>query len=301
MGVGFLGLALFDALSLLSVGSTTFFSRRGLWQLHGPAGWMCAGAMAAIGLVLILFALWLHRRDARAPKPVAVAGPPDAQADPFEDALGALRDILERENLPFWRDWIEQDLREWRQHRRTDHHRSAYGGMGSLNDLMMLEPWREALFDNVKALCAAYAQQPPRIPEAHRVEQALPPINYPLLGWRCLVCGHAALSEADRESWLAKTIVRREAAVAALQGKIRQWSGRIMDEIPSQAETERKALLESLEQSGIGQMGEDHWKRPCPACGSDQSALYRWIRSGDGTRWEPGKDNLPISAKGARS
>jgi hypothetical protein len=309
IGVGFLGLAAFDAASLATVGFTAFFSRRGFWQMNGTAGWLCAGSMATIGMALVLVALCMRYRDSLHSRPleedqprgghtdaVRLGSGPNDQ-DPFSDALSALRDILDGENLPHWRNWIDQDLREWRDHRRTDHHRSAYGGMGSLNDLGLLDPWREALFDHVKALCATYADHPPRVPEADRVAKALPPVMYPLLGWRCLACGHAALSPDDRESWLAKTVVRREIAGAAIRGEIQRCCRRLLDKPPHYAEVERNALAASLVQSGINQMTEDGWMRPCPACGSDQSAVYRWVRSEDGIRWVPAKDNLPVGVK----
>jgi hypothetical protein len=55
----------------------------------------------------------------------------------FEQALIAMRAILEARGETHWQSWIEVDLARWRGDGSTEHHRSAYGGMGSFNDLYL--------------------------------------------------------------------------------------------------------------------------------------------------------------------
>ncbi|HSM36235.1 MAG TPA: hypothetical protein VK837_07560 [Longimicrobiales bacterium] len=74
----------------------------------------------------------------------------------FEAALCAMHDLLVEVGESRWARWIDRDLELWRRSRDVVHHLSAYGGMGSLNDVVLCrdnahslsprqEPWADML------------------------------------------------------------------------------------------------------------------------------------------------------------
>jgi hypothetical protein len=82
----------------------------------------------------------------------------------YEQALIALRGVLEAASEQHWLRWIDDDIDAWRTEGSTRHHRSAYGGMGSLNDLYLAraqdEPdriWLDAALDTLRHIAASTA------------------------------------------------------------------------------------------------------------------------------------------------
>ncbi|SEJ88862.1 hypothetical protein SAMN05660742_1225 [Propionispira arboris] len=52
-------------------------------------------------------------------------------------SLRALKFIFEQTEVHYWAKWIEKDLDECENEKSVHHHISAYGGMGSLSDLII--------------------------------------------------------------------------------------------------------------------------------------------------------------------
>src|SRR5687767_12053770 len=86
----------------------------------------------------------------------------------FAQALEATRALLTAVGESHWAEWISADLVEWHECRGVAHHLSAYGGMGSFNDIMICaanahrvtpaqEPWADSLFRYLKSTCYALA------------------------------------------------------------------------------------------------------------------------------------------------
>lgn len=82
----------------------------------------------------------------------------------YEQALIAMRGVLEAAGEQHWLKWIDEDLAAWRAAGSTSHHRSAYGGMGSLNDVHLSradgEPggiWLDAALDTLRHIAASAA------------------------------------------------------------------------------------------------------------------------------------------------
>jgi len=82
----------------------------------------------------------------------------------YEDALKAMYSLLEQTGEKFWRDWINEDLHYWKNSKSVKHHLSAYGGMGSFNDLVICkknnhkvtkqqESWINPLLSDLKSIC----------------------------------------------------------------------------------------------------------------------------------------------------
>lgn len=93
---------------------------------------------------------------------VGVAG------DLYEDALDALIDALALAGEAHWHAWMVLDREHWRRGRDVSHHRSAYGGMGSFNDLWFAsgDQWVDATAETLREamaeISAAVVRDPAR-------------------------------------------------------------------------------------------------------------------------------------------
>jgi hypothetical protein len=71
--------------------------------------------------------------------------------DAYLDALKAMHELLGALGEQHWRSWIAQDIEEWESRKSASHHLSAYGGMGSFNDIGFDDVWLDTLFQDLKA------------------------------------------------------------------------------------------------------------------------------------------------------
>lgn len=89
----------------------------------------------------------------------------------YENALHAMGQLLAAVGEKHWSAWIRDDLERWSSRAEVDHHLSAYGGMGSFNDLIICpenghivtkvqEPWANETFEWLKSLCFQFARDP---------------------------------------------------------------------------------------------------------------------------------------------
>jgi len=247
----------------------------------------------------------------------------------YEHSLIAMKRLLDAVRESHWAKWIETDITEWRSNRDAAHHLSAYGGMGSFNDIWILkanqhtvtelqEPWANALFEWLKSLCHFLAQHPQRFFTATtltdrigRHDSALAAFvggeNAPasmrgyanedrkLHGWRCLRCGHGEASNKDIENLIARDVV----PTMVFDACERMILGELVDQIlacdiPDLTDM-RQSLAAAVKDSGIALVDPDGWMRPCPNCKKDDTAVYRWrLAMNGGLRFEPSGDNLPM-------
>ncbi|MFH1423121.1 MAG: hypothetical protein ABIH42_10470 [Planctomycetota bacterium] len=81
----------------------------------------------------------------------------------YVNALEALIELLSRSGAFFWCNWMREDIDNWRKNKDLSHHLTAYGGMGSLNDLIICkinnhsvtrnqEPWINAVFSGLTSI-----------------------------------------------------------------------------------------------------------------------------------------------------
>jgi hypothetical protein len=86
----------------------------------------------------------------------------------YRELLLALNFVLEQSGVSSWSNWIATDLYKWEIEKSVRHHLSAYGGMGSLNDLIICtenkhsvtksqEPWVNSLLLDLCSLCYTFA------------------------------------------------------------------------------------------------------------------------------------------------
>ena len=201
--------------------------------------------------------------------------------------------------------------------------------MGSFNDIWIgranqhtltgeQEPWANTLFEWLKSLCHFLAQHPDDSFDANmltnaigRHDSALAAFvggkNAPasmrgyanedrkLQGWQCLRCGHGEASNRDIESLIAQDVVPN----MVFQSCERSTLDKLVDQtlacdIPGLGNV-RQSLAAAITGCGVALTDRDGWMRPCPNCGEDDTAVYRWrLVVNGGLQFEAADDNLPM-------
>ena len=181
----------------------------------------------------------------------------------------------------------------------TGSFQSLLGGMGSFSDLVICrenhhdvsaerEPLTNALVSCLTSVCYTSARDGALT--ADSAVASCGTTGLVLSGWRCLTCGHAQVTARGVRSLIAAIEVRR----ALRDGITKRTPSDTLLELwraPEDSEAVR-LLVERARARGIGHSDTDGWMRPCPACGSDDTCVYRW-RDG-GARFVPTEDNLPL-------
>lgn len=222
----------------------------------------------------------------------------------YPEILKVLRALLEKSDNIHWANWITQDIEEWNEGKRTKHHLSAYGGMGSINDLWVggndiKGIWENEIFDHSKSLAYALAQRK-GIGGSELVDISPNKQRTVIQGWRCLECGHGEISKVGIESYIANKYVP-----ILLRQKIESGDVHKIVDI-SELTTEeqvvecRKIVISAIEKSEIRLIERaDKWMRPCPKCDSNDTAVYRWNfnTNSDSGELIPSSNNLELKTK----
>lgn len=222
----------------------------------------------------------------------------------YPQILNILRVLLEESGNRHWSNWIERDISEWNESRKVQHHLSAFGGMGSINDLFVAEYddevgiWKQEIFERCKSLSWKLAIKG-GIGSAGQVDLSLNE-DKTLSGARCLDCGNSRLSKVDIEYYIANKFVPDFIVQKINDCKISDILN--IDEIINQklvAELRKKITL-SVEESEIDLVNSDSWIKSCPKCKSNNMAVYRWeiVNSVKEFKIIPSEDNLKIKVEG---
>ena len=218
-----------------------------------------------------------------------------------ELALTALVRLLEHCGEGRWLLWARRHLEQARVDAVDPTVLDAYGGPGSFNDLTldpenghalerMQVPWANRLLAVLgeRVYQLAYERTDERF-EAAWVHPPDPPVE----GWRCLVCGHGEISDYDLEWWIARIMVPGHVADSTLADSpdliATMLSGQVIGATESRADVMARASA-----SGVHVAYRDGVMRPCTACGSGDTAVYRWIFAGGGLH--PAEDNVELRA-----
>jgi hypothetical protein len=175
--------------------------------------------------------------------------------------------------------------------------RSLLGGMGSFSDLVICrenhheisserEPLANELVSCLSSVC--YTSSREGALTADTAVASCGTLSLVLSGWRCLACGHAQTTSRGVRSLISGIGVRRSIRDGIAQRSpsdtlIALWRA------PEDSDTVR-SFVERARTSGVGYSESDSWMRPCPACGGDDTCVYRWREDGD--RFVPTDDNL---------
>jgi hypothetical protein len=249
--------------------------------------------------------------------------------DPFEHSLRAMKRLLDAVGEKHWAGWIQEDLRRWQAGSDTSHHLSAYGGMGSFNDVLICgtnqhrvtaaqEAWANPLFEWLKSLCFYLAHHPTEKVTAAGLARAVGRHDAPLAafvggdkapasmrgrvsdvkelqGWRCLACGHAEVSTQDVEYALAQALIPGLVFQGCQTRTLSQLVDRVLKQEVPGADEARGEVLSAIAASGIKVAEREGWMRPCPSCRCENTAVYRWkLAPGSSARFVPAEDNLAM-------
>lgn len=215
---------------------------------------------------------------------------------PYLDALNAMHELLGALGEQHWRSWIAQDIDEWESHKSIRHHLAAYGGMGSFNDIAFEDVWLGTLFDYLKSSCYYFAHHP----TGKLDMRALGSLGFELSGWRCLACGYGVVSRRDIDYFIAHRVIRQRILTEAERTRLREFVRSVIHAHPSDPVFTNERVAAWADRSGVHVRESNDWLRPCPACGTDDTAVYRWsLVEGDGYRFVPSHENLPLRTGGA--
>lgn len=205
-------------------------------------------------------------------------------------SLIALKFIFEQTKVISWAKWIDKDLYMWEQEKSVQYHMSAYGGMGSLNDLVICTenrhmitkeqvPWVNSLLLDLCALSYTFAVSLRENKNITKESAVRGMGNYgfcQIQGWRCLCCGYAELSLYELECYVARVLVRKSIIDAMLSNTIVQYTKKVFQQDIQEVNEYRENLKEDIMKSNINISNRKGWLRPCPRCGSEDTAVYRW-------------------------
>jgi len=215
----------------------------------------------------------------------------------YLEILNVLKILLERSDNSHWANWISQDILEWNENKSTKHHISAYGGMGSINDLSVGEndtngSWKNAIFEHAKALAYSLAQRK-GIGGVELVDTSSKGVI--IQGWRCLECGYGEISKVEIETYISNKMVPNILTEKINNGNVKS----ILDIAELKNEKQvvelRRKIISAVENSEI-ELTEwnGKWTLPCPKCESDNKAVYRWIYQKNSEEVLPSNDNLKL-------
>jgi hypothetical protein len=193
----------------------------------------------------------------------------------YEQSLLGLVTVLEAAGETHWLAWVRQSLDEWRARGESRGHRRAYGGMGSLNDLVLSQPgtdprsmtWFDAALWVLRG--SAYAFSVAAEEDPHRFQQRAVTDSLEVAWSRCLSCGsgymttwnvHSAASQAWASYAVPRLVSARRAAeiAEAAAGQVPELAT-----APYVEHVERR-----YERLRVRLADDRHGEVPCPSCGA---------------------------------
>ncbi|MDD5201318.1 MAG: hypothetical protein PHC88_16120 [Terrimicrobiaceae bacterium] len=214
----------------------------------------------------------------------------------FQDAQRILVKLLNDVGEQHWAKQVEQAS--------PVTFRGLCGGMGSLNDLILCRenahkieedatPRANSLMTAMISICYETSQRGSLAKE----ELLKRCIGFPqvISGCRCQDCGHSFSGSRQILTFLAEvrlrgSIAQSESPEWPIASLLAYWN-------TPEPQATVDALIERLRRADIEYSPGDGWMRPCRACGSDRTCIYRWRVSDVGIT--PSDDNLPVKQKQA--
>ncbi|MHB8126351.1 MAG: DUF6966 domain-containing protein [Desulfitobacteriaceae bacterium] len=224
--------------------------------------------------------------------------------DIYLQSLSALESLLDNCGEHHWKTWITRDIYLWESNRSVEHHLSAYGGMGSINDLVLCQqnkhqltkeqvPWANDLLIELLSLCSSLARLPQKTIRFESTDKLQ------IQGWRCLSCGYSELTMLDIENYISRPMVRKGMEQAIKSCQLVEFIPQVLSICLPGIEDERAKIKNIALQSGINVTTRDGCLRPCPHCGDNDTAVYRWDKQGESwfAKFIPAPNNLSIKQR----
>ena len=216
----------------------------------------------------------------------------------YRNALYGLRAILLDAGHSHWADYISEDIYAWDNSQSTSHHRRAYGGMGSLNDIVFVtsaltDVWKNHVFESMRAVAFSFSHHA----TVDLDSMFANPFGFKLLGSICCTCKHSEVSALDVEE-----IVSLHTIGAIISQNLTEETVLRLQNIESLRESlpaseVRKKIVDAIIKAGISFEPERRNRmKPCPVCSSDDTMVYRWdVNLRGAADITAAKDNLPLT------
>lgn len=116
--------------------------------------------------------------------------------------LETMQTILKKDGNDKWANWIKKDIEEWNNEKTTKHHLRGYGGIGSLNDILISNKIEDKLFDYIKSIAYALAKNNGVLNDEIKNNNFGMGKNItPIRGWECSNCNLKEISKSDFENY----------------------------------------------------------------------------------------------------
>lgn len=202
-------------------------------------------------------------------------------------SLKALYYLFKLTEVEAWETWIEKDL-ALASIGDVSHHLSAYGGMGTINDLWICvgnghkisknqEPFVQYLFEDLKAICFTLAN--------NYIKSTSKEINRNIMwgkpkyiqGCRCLSCGHGEITRNDILNYILPELIGAIVLKAFNDDELIKCVDTILNMDVYGLESEMEMMQELVKNAKITYI-HDYKTRmnSCPHCGKKDIAVYRW-------------------------
>ena len=219
--------------------------------------------------------------------------------DYYKISLEVLSKILQEENYDHWATWMQEDLKFWENNKDVEHHLSAYGGMGSFNDVVIGSSdnegiWKGQIFGHLQSVAYNLAKGDSfetileRILNQHRADE--------ISGWRCRNCGDARLTDRDINLFIANYFIPTFFVEYIKDDKLNEVINLIKLIDSEEVVNKKYQIISLINQVDIILNTDNSWLWTCPKCGSSEVCAYRWKVSEDGSKLVESNDNLDIKS-----
>lgn len=201
---------------------------------------------------------------------------------PYLDALNALHVLLDFGRLVDWRDHVALAIDEWETEQRVVQHRKAYGGMGSLADVVWRWPGKYeghtallgAAFDDVRYVGMTMARALADNPQAPLIG-TLGPVDLQVDGMTCPVCGYAEVRPQSLEVTLMAFVARQGVNEGLRMRTLAVFARRCVRNDVGEVDGLRKRLAGQLKERGVVVRKRQRPMTICLNCGAE-AAPTRW-------------------------
>ena len=191
----------------------------------------------------------------------------------YRKILLLLKDLLNKSENYHWEKWIDQDIYDWDNLKSTKHHKSAFGGMGSINDLYVgdsgkIGTWKNNMFDYLKSLSWTFATK-------NEIQFSSNKSSI-IQGVICRNCHFAEISEGGIESFISEKYIPILVAKFLPTDKYSTLTDIESFINDSDITNDRNKLINSLKNFNIKLNNNIIWSNPCPKCDNGDKCVYRW-------------------------
>lgn len=219
-------------------------------------------------------------------------------------ALMGMEHLLTEAGETGWCNWIREDIKLWNQNKNVKHHLSAYGGMGSFNDIYLQfedhkMAWGNILFDWLKSLCYTLANSRNydysirQLRESVGIHDAslsafvggtraseefrgMPGSKIEIQGASCQNCSYTQFSKMDIDFYIAKKILPELTIEALVENSLIHFIDKVLTQDLVGLEEHQYEVERLLKNMGYTITSyKNNWIEKCPKCNGTNFRVHR--------------------------